>query len=357
MPGHHALVRSCALLAICTAPLFACSRERPEQEKNPPSSLKVLPEPGASAKAPLAAASPSPTPAATPPKKGRCPLEMVVIAKKYCIDRYESAIVDGQGRQASPYYPILDSGYDKWIRDRRAEADKLLALDDRGSGGEGPAEGGLVASGPADAGVPLIGGLVPGKRGPGWDLPFPELPDWQKDGAKGLKAVSKQGMFPNAYLSMYSVSDACKAAGKRLCSLEEWQTACRGEKNTRFPWGDEYKAGRCNVFREEHPGHLIYDRFTVGMLDPRMNLVASGGKPLLRNTGDSPECKSTWGDDAVHDMVGNLDEWIDDPKGTFVGGFFSRNTKKGCDQVIEGHTAGYTDYSTGGRCCRDIIED
>ena len=40
---------------------------------------------------------------------------------------------------------------------------------------------------------------------------------------------------------------------------------------------------------------------------------------MLRRTGETPECISLWGDDGIADMVGNLDEWIDDAAGTFVG--------------------------------------
>jgi formylglycine-generating enzyme required for sulfatase activity len=76
--------------------------------------------------------------------------------------------------------------------------------------------------------------------------------------------------------------------------------------------------------------------------------------PLLRKTGDTPECVSRWGDDGAYDMAGNLDEWIDDPGGTFVGGFFSRATKNGCLARVDNHSPEYFDYSIGTRCCDDI---
>ena len=80
--------------------------------------------------------------------------------------------------------------------------------------------------------------------------------------------------------------------------------------------------------------------------------MTEGDDPLLRKTGATPRCKSEWGDDAVYDMVGNLDEWIDDPDGTFVGGFYSRSTHEGCDSMIEVHDYTYYDYSLGVRCCK-----
>jgi hypothetical protein len=55
----------------------------------------------------------------------------------------------------------------------------------------------------------------------------------------------------------------------------------------------------------------------------------------------------------IFDMVGNLDEWIADETGVFVGGFYSRATDKGCDARISNHSPNYYDYSVGTRCCRD----
>src|SRR6266545_3627884 len=80
--------------------------------------------------------------------------------------------------------------------------------------------------------------------------------------------------------------------------------------------------------------------------------VEEEGRPLLRPTGSTKECKSRWGKDAIYDMVGNEDEWIDDPEGTFVGGFFSRGTKEGCDSIVTVHPISHWDYSIGFRCCR-----
>jgi hypothetical protein len=51
-------------------------------------------------------------------------------------------------------------------------------------------------------------------------------------------------------------------------------------------------------------------------------------------------------------MAGNLDEWIEDPGGTFVGGFYARDTALGCAARIEIHSPDYYDYSLGARCCR-----
>ena len=158
--------------------------------------------------------------------------------------------------------------------------------------------------------------------------------------------------MPNGYLTADLAERACKNAGKRLCTEAEWVLACRGETHRKFPYGDRYEAGRCNVFREAHPADVLHGDASIGHLDPRLNRVAVHGKPLLRHTGATPDCKSTWGADAVYDMVGNLDEWVDDPVGRFLGGFYSRSTKEGCDSRVSAHPRSYYDYSLGVRCCR-----
>ena len=251
-----------------------------------------------------------------------CPPDMVRVLDRYCVDRFEISLIDADSElPLSPYYPPLPS-FDRYLKEREAEGARLFV--------------------PSPENQDLAG--------------FPSLPAWQRRGRSKPKAVSQKGVTPNAYLMMQWARDACIAAGKRLCSIEEWQTACRGEQNRQFPYGDEYKQGACNVFREDHPGRVLFGKVSVGMLDPRMNKVAPKGKPLLRKTGATPACKSVWGDDAIYDMVGNLDEWIDDPEGTFAGGFYSRTAKNGCEKTTVSHTATYFDYSTGGRCCADVRE-
>ena len=158
-------------------------------------------------------------------------------------------------------------------------------------------------------------------------------------------------MVPQGYVNRPIAEAACVSAGKRLCSEEEWTTACRGQRGTKFPYGPTYRQGACNVFRYEHPGMILHGSFSVDLLDPRLNAVVVEGETLLRPTGATPACKSEWGDDAVYDMVGNLDEYIDDPEGTFLGGFYARSTRNGCDSKITAHRSTYLDYSTGVRCC------
>jgi formylglycine-generating enzyme len=243
-----------------------------------------------------------------------CSADMVRVADRFCIDRYEATAVDDVGqRPLSPHYPpspdLITTALQDWSR---------------------RVEGGTT----------------------GLPVPLPELPSWQHEEPWRPRAVSQAGVTPQGYTTQIIAAVACSGAGKRLCSTEEWREACRGERDTRFPYGDSYQEGVCNVSRLEHPAHMLKVDYTDGMLDPRMNAMTSETTgPLLRPTGGSPGCASRWGDDAVYDMVGNLDEWSADPNGVLLGGFFSRQTQEGCDHKNTKHPTDFFNYSLGIRCC------
>ncbi len=247
----------------------------------------------------------------------QCPDEMVAVAGRFCVDRYEATFVEaGGGELLSPYYPphpkLAVTLLESWSRAREDEPDGSLAR----------------------------------------FMPLPILPAHHQ-AAFRPKAMAWPGSVPSAYVSGELAAEACSAAGKRLCKEVEWVTACRGERDTPFPYGVRYAQNACNVFREDHPARLLHNDFSNGLLDPRLNLVQAEGKDLLRVTGGTPACVSRWGDDGIFDMVGNLDEWVDDSQGVFVGGFYSRATRSGCDSRVSAHPRSYFDYSTGVRCCKD----
>lgn len=256
-----------------------------------------------------------PAPYAMP--QGRCPADMVHVAGAFCVDRFEVSLVDAKaGRALSPHYPpifdLTQNLYNRWSRDAsksRMSFGRMLAT--------------------------------------------PEPPAFQLLENFAPRAQALRGQIPAGYLSRTTAESACKNAGKRLCSRGEWVRACRGERGTRFPYGESYQDGVCNVYRKSHPARLIHGNSSANHLDPRLGLAKDEDGPLLRSTGEMTECVSRWGADGIYDMVGNLDEWIEEPEGSFLGGFFSRATRDGCDSSIDSHAPGYLDYSLGTRCCLD----
>jgi formylglycine-generating enzyme len=289
---------------------------RPNAPIEPPPRLLYLPDGGDVAPAPGSPPGRNLLPGPWGMRSGRCPGEMVDVGGRFCIDRWEATLVDAAGgRQISPHYHPTRSAtaaaYSRWQKSRLEAA---------------TAEGRSMA--------------------------VPTPPAWQLSEQFQPRAESRPGVLPNGYLSAEIAERACKNAGKRLCTPDEWVLACRGQKNRKFPYGESYQAGTCNVYREAHPASVLHGNASINHSDPRLTLVQARGGPLLRPSGTTQECKSEWGADAIYDMVGNLDEWVDDDGGMFLGGFFSRGTRGGCDSRITAHPRQYWDYSLGVRCCK-----
>lgn len=304
------------------APIDTSASHAPPIDSAP---LPAPPPPGPSASA-------SAPPSDEPPPSRACPRGMLripggeaprvtspaepTIVRPFCVDRWEAQLVDKTtGIALSPYYPperrVAVQIAKTWETMRQEIGDEAAR-----------------------------------------QVELPPLPDWQRQRDAEPMAVSRAGVVPNGYVSGVMAERACKNAGKRLCRHDEWVLACEGARKQRYPYGAEYKQGACNIFRAMHPAAVLHGNPSVGHLDPRLNLVKEeSGDPLLRRTGATRTCKSEWGDDGLWDMNGNLDEWVEDERGRFDGGFFSRSKRDGCESSVTAHKKDYYDYSTGVRCC------
>jgi formylglycine-generating enzyme len=172
-----------------------------------------------------------------------------------------------------------------------------------------------------------------------------------------IRAVSRPDAIPQGYISGKQAQAACMASGKRLCTSDEWERSCRGPATTPFPYGRARRAGACNDdSRSRHPvaeaglalGIARSDLWREGMNQPLINQLPG----TLLATGERAECTNEYG---IFDMVGNLHEWIDDPDGTFRGGYYmdTSHNGEGCAYATTAHDFSYHDYSTGFRCCAD----
>lgn len=206
--------------------------------------------------------------------------------------------------------------------------------------------------------------------------PFPH--NWRPAPGLLYNAASAMGFLPQAYINREESAFACRNAGKRLCSLEEWLHACKGRSNRLYSYGNEEEAKRCNkgkphllamLFQDVDPMTWGYD---THFNNPLLNLMPD----FLAKTADYRGCVSDYG---IFDMIGNLHEWVstrvsrDLPRrihlnqaltkklnnnlgnGIFMGGFYSTTSEhgSGCEFITIGHEATYHDYSTGFRCCKD----
>ena len=191
-------------------------------------------------------------------------------------------------------------------------------------------------------------------------------------GARYL-AVSAPDVYPQGYISRDEAKQACAQAEKRLCSRGEWMLACRG--TPALPGRDGARPcnnGKPHLLTLLHGGGYDYDEH---FNNPALNLTPG----FLAKTGAYPDCASDVG---AHDLVGNLHEWVSDTvtssflrafeaegvgrqfqyvqvgNAVFMGGFYSTRGElgPGCMFTTVAHDAGYHDYSTGFRCCRDALD-
>ena len=159
-----------------------------------------------------------------------------------------------------------------------------------------------------------------------------------KDG----KAVSVKGVEP-VQASWFEAKEACEKAGKRLCSEEEWISACTGvpaEDNNNngwfsdddvegdmYPYGGFYERGNCQDSADKYNGTAV-------------------------STGSKSKCRTNSG---IFDLTGNIGEWVnsDKNKATLLGGNAGSGERAACNQRSYGKGLGRKNHTTGFRCCAD----
>ena len=95
-----------------------------------------------------------------------------------------------------------------------------------------------------------------------------------RDGTVGLGAVPASGV------TFFEAEAACASAGKRLCTVAEWERACRGPQAFVYPYGDTVDDLACNGFYNDMAG--------------------------IVPTGSFSTCGGAYG---VYDLSGNVAEW------------------------------------------------
>ncbi len=141
---------------------------------------------------------------------------------------------------------------------------------------------------------------------------------------------------PQTNVTWDEANDACQAAGKRLCSVTEWELGCSGNENWNFPYGQEYISDLCDI------GHTAPSA-----------------------TGTFLGCQSSFG---VQDMVGSVWEWTateidatvlktnpNDQLKEIRGGSWFVEEQKGVCRPSDGYPVVSSDHrypDIGFRCCR-----
>jgi hypothetical protein len=96
-----------------------------------------------------------------------------------------------------------------------------------------------------------------------------------------LPYPNEPGAIATSNVTRDEAAALCDQKGKRLCTELEWERACKGDANTTYEYGDEYRASSCGT-------------------------GVAAEEAAKRPTGDRPACKSGFG---VLDMHGGAWEW------------------------------------------------
>jgi formylglycine-generating enzyme len=160
---------------------------------------------------------------------------------------------------------------------------------------------------------------------------------------------NKEGQLPQDWMTWYDVENSCKAESKRMCTRSEWTLAAEGPNMHPYPYGDGFHRDKtiCNFDNHVKGVNImkVADRNSEG---------AQILRGLLKPSGSMSQCVSDWG---VHDMSGNIDEWVvNESHNPYVSGlmgghvFGVRNASR---PMTEAHGPTFSWYETGGRCCKD----
>ena len=136
-----------------------------------------------------------------------------------------------------------------------------------------------------------------------------------------------RGLTPKTKVSFKTAVSRCKRKGKRLCSEEEWEKACKGKAGTRYPYGNQWDPARCNTEDDE------------------------GSDREVAKSGTFRKCYSGY---RVFDLSGNVAEWTSTAWGSgyvVKGGNSSRPGYDSRCAARKKKKAGTSAEGLGFRCC------
>jgi formylglycine-generating enzyme required for sulfatase activity len=180
-------------------------------------------------------------------------------------------------------------------------------------------------------------------------------------GQDETRAMSRLGVLPwlvhpmtEADFSRFEA--ACNAAGKRLCTSEEWSVACSGPDQTSYVYGTTFDSEACNCVDTYCDDFCADQAIAETSCDTGVNCGYTYYCFHEDPTGAFPGCTNGYG---TFDMNGNVWEVV--PSTSDARGYELRGGAFNCawapDRVNCSFNATWTDLYAGFRCCRDRSSD
>ena len=150
-----------------------------------------------------------------------------------------------------------------------------------------------------------------------------------------LEWDNKKGSNPLVKVSSAEAERLCESVGKRLCTADEWERACKGPESRIYTYGDAFNADSCG---------------------PDATSDANKDGKGDRATGALDGCVSGWG---TYDMSGGVREWTatsDSSQKSFkvVKGGKPGEAERGSRCAFaEARNPDLSDGGIGFRCCQD----
>lgn len=167
---------------------------------------------------------------------------------------------------------------------------------------------------------------------------------------------NKKGGHPPVMVDWYDSLAMCQAEGKRLCWESEWVSACEGPEKLPFPYGLARDPRACNI---DNPWYIpTLDK--IYSTDAKIQDAELFRLDQSVSSGEMSRCVSGFG---VHDLTGNVDEWVNAEKtyekSRFAGlkGGAWGHVRNACRPMTVSHPPEFTYYFISFRCCADAAPD